>query len=60
MKTFFPWLKNHPFKAHALAFLLIILPPIPLYAAARQGAFAWTWGLLGLVVLGNLLELCIR
>jgi len=42
---------------HPLAFLLMILPPIPLYFAAQAGAAAWIWVFLGLFVLGNILAL---
>lgn len=51
------WLRKHKFEAHSIAFLLMILPPIPLYMAAREGAQAWIILLLIPVVLGNVLEL---
>jgi hypothetical protein len=51
------WMRKHKFEAHSIAFLLMILPPIPLYLAARNGATTWIIILLVPVVLGNLLEL---
>jgi len=54
------WLNNHKFAVYASAFFLIILPPIPLYFAAQQGAIVWIWVLMAVVVLGNLLVLSIR
>lgn len=54
------WLRTHKFEAHVIAFLLMIAPPIPMYLAARQGATAWIWPLLGLIVLGNLLVLVLK
>ena len=51
------WLRKHKFEAHSIAFLLMILPPIPLYLAAQKGAQSWIILLLIPVVLGNVLEL---
>jgi hypothetical protein len=51
------WLQTHKFQAHTLAFLLIALPPIPMYLAVQGGATGWIWPLLALVISGNLLEL---
>ena len=56
----FAWLRGHKFEAHLIAFLLMVLPPIPLYLAARSGAETWIYILLAPVVLGNLLELWLR
>ncbi|MEW5870569.1 MAG: hypothetical protein AB1894_14945 [Chloroflexota bacterium] len=54
------WLGKHPFEVHLIAFTLMILPPIPIYLAAQRGATGWIIALLGLVVLGNLLELLVK
>jgi hypothetical protein len=54
------WLRKHKFETHSLAFLLMILPPVPLYLAAQNGARAGIILLLIPVVLGNLLELFIE
>ena len=53
----YKWLQTHKFQAHTLAFLLIALPPIPMYIAVQRGATSWIWPLLAPVILGNLLEL---
>ena len=53
-------LRKHSSEAYLVAFLLMVVPPIPLYYAARGGAIGWIWGLLALIVLGNLLVLFIR
>jgi len=57
MLTFRHWLHQRRFQAHLLAFALMILPPLPLYFAAQQGANLWIWLLIGLVVIGNLLAI---
>ena len=54
------WMQKHTFETHTLAFLLMILPPIPLYWAAQQGATGWVWFLLVPVILGNLLVLLVK
>jgi len=54
------WIRSHKFEAHLLAFLLMVIPPVPLYLAAQRDAAAWIWGLLALVILGNLLALVVR
>ena len=60
MKNILQWLQTHKFEAQVIAFALMILPPIPLYFAARQGATAWIWVLLAPVILGNLLALAVK
>ncbi len=52
--------KKKTFRYHTLAFLLMMLPPIPLYFAAQVSAVGWIWALLGLVIAGNLLALVIK
>jgi hypothetical protein len=54
------WLTSHKFEAYAIAFLLMIIPPIPLYFAAREGSQPGMILLLALIVLGNLLALLIH
>ncbi|MFC2026115.1 hypothetical protein ACFLUC_02855 [Chloroflexota bacterium] len=51
------WLSDHKYQIHLLAFLLMVLPAIPLYYAAQQGAYPLIWGLLAIVVSGNILAL---
>jgi hypothetical protein len=56
----FAWLREHKFEAHLIAFLLMILPPIPMYFAAQGSPEIWIYILITPVVLGNLLELWLR
>jgi hypothetical protein len=62
----FTWLRSHlfhskaSFQAYLIAFMLLALPPIPMYLAATSGAMIWFWPLLALVVLGNLLLLWLQ
>ncbi len=48
-------LLDKKFKLHLTALLLMLIPPIPLYFAAENGAVGWIWFLIGIVILGNLL-----
>jgi hypothetical protein len=59
MKRLLTWLEQDRFRAYSLSFLLMVLPCFPLYFSAQAGSW-WSWPLLGLVVLGNLLALLIR
>ena len=54
------WLTKNKFEIHLLAFLLMMLPPIPLYYAAENSDTGLIWALLGFVILGNLLALISR
>jgi hypothetical protein len=57
MRKTFAWLKNNKFTIHSLAFLLMILIPLPLFWAAQQAAEGWILLLLSLFIGGNLLVL---
>lgn len=59
MRTFRDRLYRRKYQAYLLAFSLMILPPVPLYLAARQGAYAWIWLLIGLIVIGNVLAIVV-
>jgi membrane protein YqaA with SNARE-associated domain len=48
-------LKEHKFRLHLTALLLMLIPPIPMYFAAQAGAFGLIWVLVAIFVLGNLL-----
>jgi len=54
------WLTKNKFEVHLVAFLLMLLPTIPLYYAAQSGALGLIWALLVLVICGNLLALLSR
>ncbi len=52
-------LRENKFKLHVTALLMMLIPPIPMYLAAQNGAAAWIWFLLGVVVLGNLIVIIV-
>ena len=54
------WLRTHPFEAHSIVFLLMIIPPIGLYWAVQNGAMTWVYVLLLPIILANLIELTIQ
>jgi hypothetical protein len=56
---FMEWLRTHPFETHAIAFAMMIVPPLLVYLAMNNGADGLAGGLLGIIVLGNLLELVV-
>jgi len=60
MRRLLQWLNKHGYEAHLLAFFLMTLPPALLYYSARQGLDELTWGLLGVVILGNLITLWVK
>ncbi len=54
------WLTKNKFEVHLVAFMLMVLTPIPLYYAAQSGATGLIWILLGFVICGNILALISR
>ena len=60
MRKGISWLFAHRYTAHLVAFLLMVLPPLPMYYFAQRGVTAWVWALLGVVILGNLMALLTR
>ncbi len=54
------WLRSHPYEKDVLAFLLMALPPIPIYFAAQRDFTAGIWLLLLPILLGNLLALFVK
>jgi len=52
-------LREHKFKLHLTALLLMLIPPIPMYFAAQNGATVLIWLLIGVVILGNLLVILV-
>lgn len=52
-------LRVNKFKLHLIALLLMLIPPVPMYFAAQQGASGLIWVLIGIVILGNLLAILI-
>jgi hypothetical protein len=60
MQNLIRWLSAHKFTAHLSAFILMILTPAALYFAAQKDALGWIWGLLGVVILANILLIFVR
>jgi hypothetical protein len=60
MKKADHWLQTHKFEAYGLAFLLMVLPAIPLTWAAQAGLAGGMLLCLGLILAGNLLAVAIR
>jgi hypothetical protein len=54
------WLHKHTYPVHVSAFALMVISSFCLYLAARGASGGWMWVLLGLFILGNLLELAIQ
>lgn len=54
------WIRKHEFAISTLAFLLMVVPPLPMYLAIRAGNEGLAYFLLALVILGNLLVLGVR
>ena len=54
------WLKNNKFKAHLIAFSLIILASIGLVFSADSESSSLLWGLLAIFALANLLAIFIK
>jgi hypothetical protein len=52
-------LRENKFQLHLTALLLMLIPPIPLFFAAENGAMGWIWFLIGIVILGNLLVIIV-
>lgn len=60
MRRFVELLRDYKYESYLVAFTLMALPPVPMYFAAQQGARGWIWGLIGVVVLGNIIALVVR
>ncbi len=59
MNSLLPWLRKHSFQAHVLAIVIMVTSAALLYLAARSSSTAGIYILIGLFILGNLLELAI-
>jgi hypothetical protein len=59
MQKFKLLLSGNKFRLHLTALLLMLIPPIPLYFAAQDGATALIGGLVAIVVLGNILVILV-
>lgn len=52
-------LKENKFKLHLAALLMMLVPPIPMYWAAQNGASSLIWLLLGIIIFGNLIVIIV-
>jgi hypothetical protein len=52
-------LRKNSFRAHLVALTCMVTAAALLYLAAQQGSTFWIWILIGLFILGNLMELII-
>lgn len=55
MRRFQSWLSQKKFELHLIAFVLMMMSPIGMYLAAQGNASGWTWVLLWVVIVANLL-----
>ena len=55
MRRFQSWLSQIKFELHLIAFILMVLSPIGMYFAAQGNASGWTWVMLWVVIVANLL-----
>ena len=53
------YLREHKFESYLVAFLLMMIPPLPMYFAAIHENSLFIWIGLGIVILGNLITLII-
>jgi hypothetical protein len=52
-------LRQRQFQLHLIALLLMFLPAVGIYFAARNGSEVWIWFLLSIIILGNLLAMLV-
>ncbi len=59
MRDFTEKVREHPFPVHVTAFLAMILPSAGLYFVIGNGGEGLVWGLIGVVVLANILAMLV-
>jgi hypothetical protein len=52
-------LRENKFKLHLTALLMMLIPPIPMFWVAQNGASGLIWLLLGIIILGNLIVIIV-
>lgn len=55
MNKFTNWLKTHKFLVHTVAFLIMIISPVPMFFAAQQSSDILIVTLLFFFLFGNIL-----
>jgi hypothetical protein len=53
-------LRKHSFRVHLVSLTCMMTASALMYPAAQQGNMVWIYGLIGLFILGNLMELAIQ
>jgi hypothetical protein len=62
VRSFVNWqrsLKEHKIQLYLVAFLMMVIPPVPMYFAIGYGSAPFVWCLLLVIILANLLVLII-
>ena len=62
MHNFVNWrgsLTKHKFQLYLVAFLMMVIPPVPMYFAIANGSTPLVYSLLLVIILANLLVLII-
>ena len=54
------WLRNHKFKAHLTAFLLMLISSIGMLYSIRLDSTSFTWLLVAIFAAANLLAVLIK
>lgn len=54
------WLRQHKFESHLLAFALMVLTSIGLYATVNADQAGWTWVFLAGFVLANIAAMLVK
>lgn len=62
MRNFVDWrasLTKHKIQLYLVAFLMMVIPPVPMYFAIANGGTPLVWCLLLVIILANILVLII-
>ena len=59
MKKHVQRLREHKFNIHLIIFITAMAASLGLYVAAKRGSSGVMWGLLAIIVLGNLVAIFI-
>lgn len=59
MKKIIQGLRERKFEAHLVVFVAVMVSSLLLYFAAQSGSTGMMWGLITVVVLGNLLAVMV-
>ena len=54
------WLQARSNKVQLISFLLMLIPPVPMYFAVQNGQNGWVIFMMAMFILGNFLILLVR